>query len=1041
MPSAVKYIILIFLSFSIHMKTESLFAQFDEKDFIQYTVKEGLTDNVITCITQDELGYLWLGTDIGLNRFDGSSFEKFYQSQPDHFLASSNIRVLKNFGDDQLAILGSEGFQWLNTRTYEMRNYFIPDTTPFKVMRNSAWDVVRLPGDQFGMTTSSGFYVFNQNGTIDFRHDAYGLEDIGKKKIFYGRNIFEVSDRELLLYTNENEITQFVIPTREYRNVSCPDKQWCVFDYPLKSTGQYWLNKFQINRDEFLFIPRYDSLVFYNHRLGLKMVSHVPFNVLEEFSWESKLLVYNDTIALLSSGFDGFFILHLDRKAGIVRVDPHKFLSGHKIRSLFKDRDNRLWIGTSKGLLKQILSPPFIEKFNWPTEDKSNDGYKDCFIHKGRLYLARFSGDVGLVIVDLATMRIINQIRFFDQDRESNQILTIQQYYADTLWLGTLSNIIWFDTKTYRYGKITNPEFQKHNAFSFPILGAATNDGYAWMTGYLTSEAARYHIASRTFKVFSPNTTPALPFNTPKSVVHDAYGDVWIGGHSLARWNNKQRVFDTLITVYGGPNRFNEDILALRADDSGSLWMHNANNGLLQYIIKERKWVHYGMKEGLPSDVIRCISMVIDHTLWMASHNHLTRFDTRSARVEIYDFTDGLPDQMPLSRSMYFDTLERKLYAFYKDEVIRFSVDHHPETTSDVDFLLQKVVINSQRSIYHPHEELKLSSEENSLAIQFAVLDFDAGPQYQFAYKINPTDSWTSIGNNRTLNLTNLSPGGYTLQLRATGKSGAQNVKSLSFSIAPPFYWTGWFLTLSAFLIMGLFYVLYRWRMIRFRQMENIDRLLSQTEMKALHAQMNPHFIFNSLNSIREMILHHENAEASRYLSKFAYLIRLTLDQSRQSNISLRGTIDYLNRYIEMEKIRNSHFDFSISTDPELDLDETVFPPMFIQPFIENAIWHGSNGDVQQIRIYVAFEKNGSQLVCVIDDDGVGIQHTLERKTGADLKHDSVGISNIKNRIGLLNKKYDVPSSIAIIDKSREGGCTSTGTRVTITLPLEMTEV
>jgi sensor histidine kinase YesM len=210
--------------------------------------------------------------------------------------------------------------------------------------------------------------------------------------------------------------------------------------------------------------------------------------------------------------------------------------------------------------------------------------------------------------------------------------------------------------------------------------------------------------------------------------------------------------------------------------------------------------------------------------------------------------------------------------------------------------------------------------------------------------------------------------------------------------------------------------------------------------MKALHAQMNPHFIFNSLNSIREMILNNENKEASRYLSKFAHLIRVTLDQSGQAFISLRNTIDYLERYIEMEKIRNTHFHCRISIDPDLELDETILPPMLIQPFIENAIWHGTSFDHKYIDIHVQFKKEKSQLVCIVDDNGIGIDKSLSRKIETERTHHSVGISNIKSRIQLLNKKHNQQSSISVEDKSGIADHDGTGTRVILKLPLEIVE-
>jgi LytS/YehU family sensor histidine kinase len=165
------------------------------------------------------------------------------------------------------------------------------------------------------------------------------------------------------------------------------------------------------------------------------------------------------------------------------------------------------------------------------------------------------------------------------------------------------------------------------------------------------------------------------------------------------------------------------------------------------------------------------------------------------------------------------------------------------------------------------------------------------------------------------------------------------------------------------------------------RREATLKQKITETEMMALRAQMNPHFIFNSLNSIREMILHNENKEASHFLSKFAQLIRMTLNQSGQPFISLRNTIDYLHRYVEMEQVRNAEFTCRILADDELDPDETVLPPMLIQPFIENAIWHGTTGNNKSININIDFKKEDEQLICIIDDNGIGIDRSLKMKT------------------------------------------------------------
>ncbi|HSN61708.1 MAG TPA: histidine kinase, partial [Ferruginibacter sp.] len=209
------------------------------------------------------------------------------------------------------------------------------------------------------------------------------------------------------------------------------------------------------------------------------------------------------------------------------------------------------------------------------------------------------------------------------------------------------------------------------------------------------------------------------------------------------------------------------------------------------------------------------------------------------------------------------------------------------------------------------------------------------------------------------------------------------------------------------------------------------------TEMKALHAQMNPHFIFNSLNSIREMILNNENNEASHFLGKFAQLIRLTLDQSGKAFISLRHTIDYLTRYMEMEQIRNEQFTCRILADDELDIDETFLPPMLIQPFIENSLWHGTKADDKKININIDFKKVNKEVLCLIEDNGVGIEASLKQKQQTGSKHISVGITNIKNRIQLLNEKYNLQFLLSIEDKKNLAGFTTGGTLVTLRLPIK----
>ncbi len=1030
-----KFSFLLFILFGM----ARAYAQYDEKDFVRYTVKDGLSDNQITGITQDNRGYLWIGTDYGLNRFDGNQFKNFYQGFPEYFQVSSTIRRLRSLQNDRLAIITRSGFQVMNTSDGTVQNYFINDSTAIGTLRNMVWDVAELSDGSFAATTSSGFYVMRADGALSFRHDAYGLEDIGKKRIFYGRDIFALSDNELLVYAEESEQAHYQVNPSVFRQILPTEIAWKIFSHPTPEEGGHWVFKTQISDHEYVFLPQKDSIVYYNHVTKKRVVSPIPFYWLDEFTWESRVTMLDDSTFVINGGYSGFHFYHLNRRSGEITCNPRKILPDYKVNCLFQDRDQRLWAGTSAGLLRQTLAPSRIERLRWPIEEVQNFGYVDALSYDGLLYAARYARNTGLSIIDLATGEHKEEIAFYGNNSSWNEISSINMYHPDTLWIGTSLGLLWFDIRSHNYGQILDPDNDPPEAYELNTLASPQPDGNAWLLDWLGGKVARYHIPTRTFTMMTTQSQPPLPFTKVKSIAYDAYGDVWIGGHSLARWNHLKMEFDTLITVYGGPNKFDDDILSMTADADGSLWLHNAQNGLLEYKIREKQFVAYGLREGLPSMVITALSPVYDHTLFIMSPHHLTRFDTRTHEFEIYGDEDDLPELLSPGRMMYFDTVNQRGYALYKNEVVRFPLHHTPPPYHISELFIQELVVNNDQVIVFPKEGMRFQTKENNLTLYYTVIDLEGENNYQFAYQINQDDNWTSAGEQRALNLTSLPPGSYTLRLRATGNAGEQKITSFSFSIAPPFWKSGWFILLCIVVFAGIVYLISRFRIAQIRQKANLDKLLSQAEMKALHAQMNPHFVFNSLNSIREMILNNENAEASRYLSKFAHLIRVTLDQSNDAFISLRHTMDYLNRYIEMEKIRNAHFRFEMLADPGLDLDETILPPMLIQPFIENAIWHGVNDNGKGIDIHVEFRKQQDHLVCTIDDNGIGIHRALAiKKTSEHNGHQSVGISNIQNRIDLLNKKYNQQSSVTIQDKDSIAGRHETGTLITITLPLDM---
>jgi ligand-binding sensor domain-containing protein/two-component sensor histidine kinase len=1018
-------------------------AQYAENNFTRYTVKDGLSDNNILCLQQDDQGYMWIGTDAGLNRFDGNSFKKFFRGTAPLQLPSISISRLKHFGTNQLGIISKGGFQLLNTQNYSIQNYRVPDSSAISVYVNAAWDAVELQDNSYAVTTAAGFYRFNDKGKLLYRHDAYGVNDIGRKRILYGRDFFKLSDKLYLVYVNEAGLAIFDIEKKIFRELGNKQANPDILLHSPFQQEEKWSVKYQLSKDEFLFIRGgANTILYYNHSQKKQVVSPLPFRITDSLNWESKIVKLNDSMLAINSSTNGFYLLKINRQTGIITADGIKYLRNYKILCLFTDKDNRLWAGTLEGLLKQELRPPVINAWHYQPAggEKYTGGFSTVYRHKDKLYAGRFSYSKGLAIIDPYTMKVIKEIDFFSDKTNWNEVRSIEMYHPDTLWIGTNAGLLWFDTKSERYGKLLDEKKYEWAAGLSAVLAPARNDGYAWICGFLGGKVVRYHIPTRTFTLFTSQTIPALPFEKVKHIVYDSYGDVWIAGHSLARWNNRKNKFDTLITVYGGANKYNDDIVTIRADDNGSLWMHNAYNGLLEYKIKEKQFVAWSMKDGLPSDMLSALSPVIDNKLWVAGNNQLCLFDIQTKQFTVYDYRDGLPEHRPTAKRIYQDVVSGLLYLCSNEYLVQFPISPEKEKNRSSELAIEEITVDNKHTYYRPQDAIHIRHNENNLIFNFSIIDFEKS-NYQFAWRLNKAEQWNVIGNQRSISLSNLPPGNYTLELKASGKPGVEKTKSFSFTIKPPFWKTTWFIASAALLIGGGIYFFYRNRIRHIRQKADIDKQLSQTELKALQAQMNPHFIFNSLNSIREMILNNENKDASHYLSKFAHLIRITLDQSAQSLVSLRNTVDYLQRYMEMEKIRNNQFTFKVNVGENIDQDETLIPPMLIQPFIENGLWHGVAANNRAIHITIHFKKENNYLFCTVEDNGIGLNQSEKNKTDGIARHKSHGISNIKKRIELINEKYNLQCKVRIQDKQDITGSEGTGTQVIICLPLEINDV
>lgn len=210
---------------------------------------------------------------------------------------------------------------------------------------------------------------------------------------------------------------------------------------------------------------------------------------------------------------------------------------------------------------------------------------------------------------------------------------------------------------------------------------------------------------------------------------------------------------------------------------------------------------------------------------------------------------------------------------------------------------------------------------------------------------------------------------------------------------------------------------------------------LSENKLNAFQARMNPHFIFNSLNTIQSLILSNETMSSIKYLSEFSRLMRQILDNSARSKVLLKDEIQMLRSYISLEQLRYNNFTWDINIDEDVDEETMMIPGMIVQPFVENAIVHGFQPERKDGVLVVSFSRKNKQLLCVVDDNGIGRKKSGELNRERRKNHQSHGVNIATSRLALLNNKRNgLMNTVTYIDKEEKG--VAKGTRVTIELPI-----
>ncbi len=355
--------------------------------------------------------------------------------------------------------------------------------------------------------------------------------------------------------------------------------------------------------------------------------------------------------------------------------------------------------------------------------------------------------------------------------------------------------------------------------------------------------------------------------------------------------------------------------------------------------------------------------------------------------------------------------------------------------------------LKNTHSNYEILKEIRLKYYENNLGIFFTGRGFSTHDTLVFAWKLDGfSEDWVTIPFSmldeklNTASLPPLKPGKYIFHAKVKKGNGdwRKQEAQLIIIIDPPFWQTWWFWLSVVAGVTLLVFAVVKWRVTAVRKQERIkakyEKEALALEAKALRAQMNPHFIFNCMNSIKSLMQKNDQERGIIYLTTFSKLLRTIFQNSDKREITLFDELETCSLYIQLESMRfGNKFSYHFDIDESLDLKSVKIPALIIQPFIENAIWHGIMPKEEGGTLNVILEKKGEVIHCIVDDDGIGREMSKQNKfTGESSTHQSKGVHLTQNRLDLDNELNQRNALIEILDKKGVDG-NATGTTVTLT--------
>lgn len=997
------------------------------------TERDGLSHHIVHAVHRDREGFLWLGTEEGLDRYDGARVEHYGLKEG---FPSPSIRSIAE---------DSAGMFWLGTTKGLVR--FDPVT---RAVKSWPLDGIRDPVMDAIIVTArplaNGDVICTSDARVQVLHVS-----TGKWTLLIAPDGEPLDPFSRVLLPDSNG-TGCWISTHSHNLVyyhASSGLLYGKFNNPAKDPLLDGLRVSAMARTPQGDLWFYDDAVkqLGHYRMADRLTRrwpHIPAHPELPFTLGVTAMHLDGRGRIWASGWDGdpFLFDPADSSAVVFRSDAFDpgAIGDWLFNDPYEDENGVLWIPTRGGL--SIHDPRELAfRVTKPTLrvqlPQSPDLSCAVFENEDVLWLGTESG---LIRHDLRS-DTYTRVTIGPGPGHWNNILDMLSV-GDRIWIATRSGVWVFDPRQQRAELFTGfaPQDRHlaHSTFSWLLQEPG---GALWL-GTWHAGIARYEPSTRSTHWYRPGDGSGSPHGPFHCAKWTSDGALWIGHGSegLIRFDPRTQRFE----------RFNKDveeghlvsgrILGLAEDAAGHLWIGADIGGLIRYDRATRTYTTYGREHGLRDLAVEAIQPDDQGRIWVGSRVGLCYFDPATEHFTYVSTDYGQPFADLLGHSMRLH--DGQLYftnrssAFWFDPAGFISPEPPPAPR------ISRLSIDGVVSDIGGDSVVRMIHGQRLLAISYGVL---APPGAIRGYALRRTGGEWDITNDGTVSIQGIEPGTIELEMKVMSREGLwSKVRRLSIVMDPPWWQLLWVRVLTAVLLAGAIVLFFRLRLNairkRERKEEGLARAMNELRLRALRAQMDPHFIFNCLNSIDKYILMEQGEKASHYLNRFARLVRLILNQSDSVRVSLEREAEMLRYYIELECLRfKKPFTWDVKVDPQLLLAETELPTMLVQPYVENAIWHGLQHKPETGHLTVEFRKLEDQVECVIEDNGIGREASARINAERMRIHQSKSMQVNADRMKLLEETNKTGARVEIIDlKDRDGK--AIGTRARIVLPIDNLE-